>query len=133
MTYPFERAFALVLGIVLLIVGILGFIPFFAANGYLLDIFRIDGVHNLVHILSGIVGIACGLANASFSRLYAGIFGVVYAIVAIVGFIEGNSILGLFAINGADNWLHVVIALASLAVFAAAMSRVTSHGAATVH
>ena len=53
------RAFALVIGIVLLVLGILGFIPLFkfGAEDYLLGIFAVDAVHNVFHLLVGALGV----------------------------------------------------------------------------
>ena len=52
-----------------------------------------------------------------YARLYAGVFGAVYGLVTVVGFIQGTTVLGLIAANGADNVLHLLIAVASLGVF----------------
>jgi hypothetical protein len=38
-------------------------------------------------------------------------FGVVYALVALIGLIDGNDILGIIPVNGADNVLHILLAL----------------------
>jgi len=124
------RMYATVLGAVLTLVGILGFIPALAPNGNLLGIFAIDPVHNIVHLLSGIVGLAVAyVANGAYSRWYAGIFGAVYALVTIIGFIQGNTVLGLINVNLADNLLHTAIAAASLLVFFLASSTATSRTA----
>ncbi|HUY75916.1 MAG TPA: DUF4383 domain-containing protein [Ktedonobacterales bacterium] len=124
------RMYATVLGAVLTLVGALGFIPALAPNGNLLGIFAIDPVHNIVHLLSGIVGLAVAyVANGAYSRWYAGIFGAVYALVTIIGFIQGNTVLGLINVNLADNLLHTAIAVASLLVFFLASSTVTSRTA----
>jgi len=43
------------------------------------------------------------------------IFGVVYALVAVLGFFSGEQpLLGIIAHNAADMWLHAVIALVTL-------------------
>jgi hypothetical protein len=43
------------------------------------------------------------------------IFGIVYAIVAILGFVKGDDInIWIISNNVADTWLHVVIAVVSL-------------------
>jgi hypothetical protein len=112
------KMYAQVLGAVLTLVGILGFIPALAPNGNLLGIFAIDPLHNVIHLLSGIVGLATGFAaGGAYARWYAGIFGAVYALVTIVGFVQGTTVLGLITVNTADNVLHTAIALASLGVF----------------
>lgn len=118
------RYFALILGIVFLLIGVLGFVPAFVtpaeehdltvewAHGRLFDLFPVNGLHNLVHILFGVWGIA---AYASFgaSRFYARAVAVAYALLAIMGFIPYlRTIFGLIPIHGNDIWLHALLAIA---------------------
>lgn len=116
------QVYALTFGVTLLLVGVLGF--FYTADfstgtaatepanrDALLGVFDVNGWHNVVHILSGLLGLA--LAGSWFgARLYAFGFGITYLAVAAIGFAvgDGEAILGLLAINTADNWLHVGIA-----------------------
>ena len=95
-------------GIVLVLVGILGFAPVVTNNGLLLGIFQVDMMHNLVHLLTGILAIAAAWMG-SYMRFYFKVFGVVYAIVAILGFAFGDNVLGMM-MNMPDHVLHVVIA-----------------------
>jgi hypothetical protein len=76
-----------------LLVGILGFIPAVAPNQMLLDVFHINAAHNLVHLLSGAVALGCGLASVAASRLYFRIFGIVYGLVAVLGLVQGDTLL----------------------------------------
>jgi hypothetical protein len=116
--------FALVLGIVFIVIGILGLI-FDTNHGALLGIFSLNLVHNLIHVIFGILGIIA--AYTHWPRLYARIVGVIYLIVGILGFIPalapGGLLLGLVEINLADNILHVIIALVALYVGFALTSR----------
>ena len=48
------------------------------------------------------------------ARLYFKVFGIVYALITVLGFIQGNTVLGLMAVNMADNLLNLVIALVAL-------------------
>jgi len=107
--------FAQMFGVAFLTVGILGSVPFAAPNGMLLGIFHVNTAHNIVHILSGVVALACAAQGYQASKLYFQIFGVVYGLVAILGVFAGDShILGLIANNPADVGLHVVISAAAL-------------------
>jgi lysylphosphatidylglycerol synthetase-like protein (DUF2156 family) len=120
------KLYATVLGAVLTVVGILGFIPGLAPGGNLLGIFAIDPLHNVIHILSGVVGLAVAFsARGAYSRYYALIFGLVYALVTVIGFVQGTTVLGLINVNLADNILHLLIAVASLVVFAVTGSKNT--------
>jgi hypothetical protein len=107
---------ALVFGVVFLLVGILGFVPAAAPNGMLLGVFHVNAAHNVVHLLSGAVALWAGLTSVSASRLYFRVFGVVYALVAVLGFFAARDgmLLGLITNNPPDTWLHVAIAVAAL-------------------
>jgi len=107
---------AIVFGVVFLAVGVLGFIPgITTADQMLLGIFHVNGLHNIVHLLTGAVALWAGMASAHASKLFFQVFGIVYALVALLGFIVGDGyLLGLVANNMADAWLHVVIAAAAL-------------------
>jgi len=108
---------AKVWGWIFLVIGLLGFVPAAAPNGHLLGIFHVNGAHNFVHLLTGIVALICGYQSAHASKMYFLIFGIVYGLVAILGFMAGNSpLLGVIANNIADAWLHVAIAIASIAL-----------------
>lgn len=104
------KKLALYFGIVLTAVGILGFVPGITdVSGMLLGIFEVDAMHNIVHIATGIIGILVGTMWASHARLYFKVFGVVYGLVTILGFVQGDNVLGLIMVNMADNVLHVLI------------------------
>ena len=110
---------AILFGIVFLAIGILGFVPSITTdmNGMpmLLGIFHVNTLHNVVHLASGAVALLCGMSGAGASRTYFRIFGVIYLLVAILGFYpDGTMILGMLSNNPADTWLHVAIAVVSL-------------------
>jgi hypothetical protein len=106
-----------VFGAVLLVVGLLGFVPALTPDGNLLGIFHVNTVHNLIHVLSGIAALAAGFSGYAYSKLYFQVFGVIYGLVAVLGlFYMDNDILGIVAHNTADLLLHVVIAGAALAL-----------------
>jgi hypothetical protein len=120
------QVYALTFGLTLLLVGILGF--FYTADfstgsaasepgnkDAVLGVFDVNGWHNVVHILSGILGLALA-GSWSGARLYAIGFGAVYLLVAGLGFAagDGETLLGLIPVNTEDNLLHVAIALLGL-------------------
>ena len=106
---------ALLFGVVFLLVGILGFVPAVTSNEMLLGTFHVNFAHNLVHLASGVVFLLCGMAGAGASRTFFRIFGIVYALVAALGFYYGDQpILGLISNNTPDIWLHVVLAAVML-------------------
>jgi len=101
------------LGAVFILIGVLGFIPALTPNGNLLGIFQVDAVHNVIHLLSGILAIAFAARGVHMAQLFSKIFGIVYGLVAVLG-LTSSSILGLFSVNFADNILHIVLALVFL-------------------
>src|SRR5205814_4647827 len=113
------KTLGMLFGVVFLAVGILRFVPAVTSdvNGMpmLLGIFHVNTAHNFVHIASGVVFLLCGMAGPGASRTFFKIFGVVYALVAILGFYpDGTMLLGFLSNNVAVTWLHVVLALAML-------------------
>jgi len=106
------RIAAIVLGIVFVLVGLLGFF-----NNPVLGMFLVNPAHNLVHIISGVVLLA-GAYSSLGSSLALKIIGIVYAIIAIIGFFMVSAdgmLLGFIAMNEGDKWLHVVLAVVILA------------------
>jgi hypothetical protein len=111
--------YSLTFGAVLLLAGILGF--FVESNfdfgsdvqGDELVAFEVNGTHNIVHILSGLLGLALWRRRDT-ARMYALGFGAVYLLVTIIGLIQGDNFLGIIPINGADNVLHLLISAAGI-------------------
>lgn len=116
------QLYALIFGAVLTVAGIIGFFynSEFTSDKSVRDavfgILDVNGWHNVVHILTGIVGLTVA-AGYSSSRTYALGLGVVYIGVAIWGFIigDGDSILSIIPVNTEDNVLHLLIGIAGIA------------------
>lgn len=108
------KTVAMVFGVVFLLVGILGFVPGITSSGKLLGIFEVDTLHNIIHLLSGVLALGLGSMGGSYGKMYLVGFGAVYALVAVVGLVQGDTVLGLIDVNAADNILHVVLAVALL-------------------
>jgi len=114
------QLYALLFGIVLLAIGILGFIADSSfgtgsdVDGSDFIVFEVNGWHNIVHILSGLLGLALARRRDT-ARAYALGFGAVYLVVTIWGFITGDQVLWLIPVDAADNVLHLLIATAGLA------------------
>jgi hypothetical protein len=106
---------AVLFGVVFLLIGILGFVPAVTKDQMLLGIFHVNAAHNCVHLLSGVVALFAGMTSLGAARMYFRIFGLVYGLVAVMGFFVGDGmLLGLISNNAADTWLHVGIAAVSL-------------------
>jgi hypothetical protein len=83
---------------------------------YLLGLFMVGGVHNIIHLLSGIGALAGASKSERYARLYFQVFGSVYALVTVIGFIQKTTVLGIFDVNTADNFLHLGLAVVILAI-----------------
>jgi hypothetical protein len=102
---------ALVFGAIYLAVGIIGFLPFLGGsvtmtNSKLLGLFNINLLHNLVHIVIGIAGLAAAASLAN-SRRFCQVVGVVLLLLGVLGVFVANP-LGLLYIGGLDIGLHLV-------------------------
>lgn len=109
--------FALVFGVVYLLVGVVGFFVtgfggFTAEHGDKLIIFHINGLHNVVHILLGVVWIGAAASHSAAKGINT-LFGAVLLLVFVLGLFD----LKFLAIDGAsdpDNYLHLVTGLLSV-------------------
>jgi hypothetical protein len=119
---------AKVVGAVFLLVGILGFIPGITSNysslsfaghmseAKLLGIFQVSILHNIVHILFGIAGIAMA-KRADSARTYLVGGGVIYLVLWIYGLLTSDQSSANFVpVNTADDWLHLVLGLGMIAL-----------------
>ncbi|HJA61054.1 MAG TPA: DUF4383 domain-containing protein [Candidatus Brevibacterium intestinavium] len=113
-----------IFGAVFLLVGILGFVPGITQNldtimfaghhseAALLGLFQVSVLHNVVHLLFGVVGLL-GLRSRGLAKAYLVVGGIVYAVLWIYGLIVPMETMGNFVpLNTADNWLHFVLAVA---------------------
>jgi hypothetical protein len=126
------KLYATVVGAVLTIAGIIGFFysSSFGSPGTVDDVFGIlsvNGWHNVVHLATGLLGLA---AAGYFARTYALALGLVYVVVAIWGFIigSGDAILSIVPVNTEDNVLHLVLGLVGLAAGAASPAQTRTRG-----
>lgn len=111
---------ALLFGIVLTLVGVLGFAGILVNDGELL-IFGISPLHNAVHLLTGIAGLGAGFAaGGAYSRDYNKYLGLVYLLVFVVGLVAVLAnitlVVDLLGLNMADNFLHLAIGVVLAAV-----------------
>ena len=119
------KTFALIFGIAFLLIGASGFIPGMVTPGHetadhlvveqgyglAMGLFPVNILHNLVHVLFGVWGL---LAYRSLrgSIAYARGVAIIYAVLAIMGFIPGlDTTFGLVPLYGNDIWLHVGLAI----------------------
>jgi len=118
------RRFALIWGILFLVIVAAGVIPGLLQPpeatdpglamdqmyGRELGLFPVNLLHDAVHLLFGIWGI---LAYRSFdaAKTYARVTAVIYAVFAVMGLIPNlNTTFGMVPLFSHDVWLHVILA-----------------------
>ena len=119
---PVQKS-ALIVGIVFLVVGIAGFIPGLTtdvdallisgpdSNALLLGVFQVSILHNIVHLLFGVVGLWAATSFA-FSRNILIWGGAVYALLWLYGLlVPVDSAANFVPMNDADDWLHLALAV----------------------
>lgn len=137
---------AALVGLVFLVVGIAGFIPGITTNLYdgldfaghdgdaeLLGIFQVSVLHNIVHLLFGVAGLA-------LSRTYPGARtfliggGAIYLVLWIYGLIiDKDSGANFIPVDSADDWLHFALGAGMIAAGLLLSRRETAPGYGTAH
>jgi uncharacterized membrane protein YuzA (DUF378 family) len=113
------RRFAAVFGAVYVLVGLAGFAvtglsDVAATSSDKLILFGLNPLHNIVHLLVGVVWLASS-RNEQSARVVSAAIGAVYLLVGVAGlFIAGNSDLNLLNLNQPDNVLHLGSAVLGL-------------------
>jgi Domain of unknown function (DUF4383) len=102
---------ALLFGAIYLVAGVLGFLPFLGGsytqtNSALLGLFKINLLHNLVHVVIGIAGLAAASSLAN-SRTFCQAVGVILLLLGVLGVFVASP-LGLLYLGELDIPLHLV-------------------------
>lgn len=119
---------AMAVGAVFLLVGVLGFIPGITTNydtmewaghhseAQLLGLFNVSVLHNIVHLVFGVAGLAAG-TSAVLARAYLLVGGAIYLLLWVYGLlIDQNSDANFVPLDTADNWLHFGLGLGMVAL-----------------
>jgi hypothetical protein len=106
------RIFAILFGLIFVAMGVAGFMPMFITDGKLLGLFMVDDLHNIVHVVSGVIALLAA-ANSRVSKVFFILFGLIYVAVTVLGFMGKEDVL-MMHFNMADNVLHLVIAIVFL-------------------
>jgi len=126
-----------VVAAVFLLVGVLGFVPGITTDydqltlfghmsgAALLGIFDVSVLHNLVHLLFGVVGLVAARTPGG-ARSYLLVGGVIYLVLFLYGLlIPMDGPANFVPVNTADNYLHLVLAIAMVGL-GVALGRRTS-------
>lgn len=123
-TPNYNKLAAMIFGAVFVLVGLLGFVGALTPNGgsprqpQLLGLFAVSPLHNVIHLAGGVVLLVAAFVSAGRgARATLLAFGAVYTLVTVLGFVAAGLLRSLgVAINGMDNVLHLVLAIALLGV-----------------
>ncbi len=105
---------SIILGIIFIAVGLLGFIPNPIIGGSHDALFHANTLHNNVHIISGTLFLIVGLVAPASASTFLKIFGVIYFLLGVLGLINFGTdgmgeLLGFLHVNGPDNLLHIAL------------------------
>jgi len=129
---------ATLVGAGFLAIGVLGFIPGITSHygqmefaghtsdAKLLGVFEVSILHNIVHLLFGVVGLAAGRSTSLSAQRFLLGGGVVYLVLWVYGLAVGKEAKANFVpLNNADNWLHLLLgaAMIVLAVMLGSMTK----------
>lgn len=106
------QQFALVAGVVYLLIGILGFSIVSGADDKLFEIFGVNLMHNIVHLAVG-AAFLLGSSNRPRAKKVNLVVGIVYGVVSLLGF-ANILIVDLLDLNAADNFLHLATAVLAI-------------------
>ena len=117
---------ALLIGATFILVGVLGFVPGITTNysdlsfadhhsdAKLLGLFQVSVLHNIVHILFGVAGLALW-RTAPGARMYLIGGGVIYILLGVYGAaVSQHSDANFVPVNGADDVLHIGLGAAMI-------------------
>lgn len=121
------RTAALIFGVIYALIGVMGFIPGFlqevppnapdlavdAGYGYLLGLFPVNIVHNVIHLVVGLLGIVA-FRSLGFARNYFRVLTIVFAGLTVLGLIPADvsqTTFGLAPLFSHDIWLHALTTL----------------------
>jgi len=129
---------ALVVGIVFLVVGVLGFVPGITSDydslgaagheshAMLLGVFQVSVLHNIVHLLFGVAGVVLA-RRSDTARTYLLVGGAIYLVLWLYGlFVGEDSEANFVPVNNADDWLHLVLGVGMIALGLLTSRRVTA-------
>ena len=120
---PTVQLLATLVAATFVLVGIIGFIPGLTTNLYdglefagddgdaeILGVFKTSVLHNLVHLVFGLVGLVLARTWSGARTFLIG-GGIIYLALWLIGLLGG---LNWIPANDADDWLHFVLGVAMI-------------------
>lgn len=111
-----KKTISMLIGSAFLAVGVLGFVSNPIVGESEDAIFYADKVHNIIHIVSGLLFILIPIIAPDTTANFLRGFGVIYFALGVIGLIKFGTdgmgeLFGFLHVNGADNFLHVGLGL----------------------
>jgi hypothetical protein len=130
---------AAVFGVVFILIAIAGFIapggmamqptdPVTAAQVF--GMFPVNLVHNIVHLLFGLWGLAASRSWAG-SKSFFTTAGIIYAVLVVCGWFFPDG-FGFIPLGGNDIWLHAVLAVVMMGIGFSAKNGAVARPVSTV-
>lgn len=118
---------AVIFGIILILIGITGLLPnpIIGAGGK--AIFETNLGHNLLHLLMGVVMLVMATKGEETATLSFKIFGAIFLLTGILGFVMKSPLFGIVAYNSADNWANLMIGIVLIALGMIKKSKTAQH------
>jgi hypothetical protein len=105
------KTVAKIMGLVLLLVGVLGFTHILDSLGA-----HLSPAHNLVYILSGVIALYFGFAGSlGGAKGFCIIFGLIYLLLGILGLAMGELHIGPLMLGKVDHGIHLIVGAIFLA------------------
>jgi Domain of unknown function (DUF4383) len=136
---PTVQLLATLVAATFVLVGIVGFIPGLTTNLYdglelagdegdakILGVFETSVLHNVVHLLTGLVGLALARTWSGARTFLVG-GGIIYIALWLIGLLGG---LNWIPVDDPDDWLHFVLGVAMVGLGLAATREGPQFGAA---
>lgn len=108
------RFLAVLIGIAFIAAGVAGYMPQFVQNDLLFGYFEANTVHNIVHIVTGVLAIMAATSR-SLTKSFFVLFGLIYLVVGGLGYYRDGD-LYLMHMNNADNLLHLALGVVLLLI-----------------
>jgi hypothetical protein len=110
-TIIMAKTVAKIMGLVLLLVGVLGFTHVLDSLGA-----HLSPAHNLVHIVTGVISLYFGFAGSfSGAKTFCLIFGLVYLLLGVLGLVMGELHIGPLMLGKVDHGIHLIVGAIFLA------------------
>jgi hypothetical protein len=106
------RVLAVLFGLIMIALGILGIMPDMAPTGKLGGLLPIDRIGSYLYLGTGIISLLSGLTSKIASKTIFILTGIVYAVLAIMSFHQGSGkLFDLLEIHETGKYFHILIAL----------------------